>query len=142
MNYNETHKFVAIVNEKVEVGKIMNAVSHASLGLVNKVSEGEREKISFISYTDKDGVAHDNISALSLIVLKGRNGEIKKCRKAFVEEGIPFVDFLETMTGDTYKEQLDKTAEIATDEHNYFALVAFGEIEKINPITRKLSLYK
>ena len=46
------------------------------------------------------------------------------------------------MTGDTYKEQLEKAKEINTDEHNYFGLLAFGEIEKINPITKRLSLFK
>lgn len=52
------------------------------------------------------------------------------------------MDFIETMTGDTYAEQLVKTKEINTEEHNYFGLLAFGEIEKINPITKRLSLYK
>ncbi len=46
------------------------------------------------------------------------------------------------MTGDTYAEQLVKTKEINTEEHNYFGLLAFGEIDKINPITKRLSLYK
>lgn len=52
------------------------------------------------------------------------------------------MDFIETMTGDTYKEQLEKTKMIGTEEQNYFGILAFGEIEKINPITKRLSLYK
>lgn len=70
------------------------------------------------------------------------NNEIKKARRQFKEEGILFIDFIETMTGDTYAEQLVKTKEINTEEHNYFGLLAFGEIDKINPITKRLSLYK
>lgn len=46
------------------------------------------------------------------------------------------------MTGDTYAEQLVKTKELGQEEHNYFGLLAFGEIDTINPITRKLSLYR
>lgn len=46
------------------------------------------------------------------------------------------------MTGDTYADQLVKTKDINTEEHNYFGLLAFGEIDKINPITKRLSLYK
>ncbi len=53
-----------------------------------------------------------------------------------------FVDFLESMTGDTYAEQLEKTKQLGEEEHNYFGLLGFGEIEKINPITKKLSLYR
>lgn len=52
------------------------------------------------------------------------------------------MDFVETMTGDTYAEQLVKTKEVETEEHNYFGILAFGEIDKINPITRKLSLWR
>ena len=60
----------------------------------------------------------------------------------YIEENILFTDFIETMTGDTYTEQLVKTKELGQEEHNYFGLLAFGEIDTINPITRKLSLYK
>ncbi|MCI8345614.1 MAG: DUF2000 domain-containing protein [Clostridia bacterium] len=67
---------------------------------------------------------------------------MKKVRRKFEEEGILYVDFIETMTGDTYKEQLTKTKEIETEEHNYYGILAFGEIEKINPITKRLSLFK
>ncbi len=98
--------------------------------------------MSFIDFPDKDNETHKSISGLSLIVLKGRNGEIKKARKQFIEENILFTDFIETMTGDTYAEQLVKTKELGQEEHNYFGLLAFGEIDVINPITRKLSLYR
>ena len=112
------------------------------LGLVNIANDEIKEKMSFIDFPDKNDNIHKSISGLSLIILKGRNGEIKKVRNQFAEQNILFVDFLETMTGDTYAEQLVKTKELTTDEHNYFGLLAFGEIDKINPITKKLSLYK
>ena len=53
---------------------------------------------------DKDGSIHKSISELSLIVLRGKNGEIKKLRNEFIENDILFTDFIETMTGGTYKE--------------------------------------
>lgn len=142
MVYNDKYKFVAIVNEKIEMGKALNAIAHMGLGLVNIADEETKEKMSFVDFPDKDEELHKSISGLSLIVLGGKNNEIKKARRQFKEEGILFVDFIETMTGDTYAEQLVKTKEINTEEHNYFGLLAFGEIEKINPITKRLSLYK
>lgn len=142
MVQNDKYKFVAVINEKIEIGKALNAIAHMSLGLVNIADEETREKMSFIDFPDKDNESHKSISGLSLIVLKGRNGEIKKARKQFIEENILFTDFIETMTGDTYTEQLVKTKELGQEEHNYFGLLAFGEIDTINPITRKLSLYK
>lgn len=142
MVYNDQYKFVAVINEKIEMGKALNAIAHMGLGLVNIADDETKEKMSFIDFPDKDDEAHKSISGLSLIVLKGRNGEIKKVRKQFAEENILFVDFVETMTGDTYAEQLEKTKEVKTEEHNYFGILAFGEIDKINPITRKLSLWR
>ncbi len=142
MVHNDKYKFVAVINEKIEMGKALNAIAHMSLGLTNIADEETREKMSFIDFPDKDNETHKSISGLSLIVLKGRNGEIKKVRRQFAEENILFTDFVETMTGDTYAEQLVKTKELGQEEHNYFGLLAFGEIDVINPITRKLSLYR
>ncbi len=142
MVHNDKYKFVAVINEKIETGRALNAIAHMGLGLVNIADEDTKEKMSFIDFPDKDNEAHKSISGLSLIVLKGRNGEIKKVRNQFKEENIMFVDFIETMTGDTYAEQLVKTKELAQEEHNYFGILAFGEIDKINPITKKLSLWR
>lgn len=142
MVHNDKYKFVAVINEKIETGRALNAIAHMGLGLVNIADEDTKEKMSFIDFPDKDNEAHKSISGLSLIVLKGRNGEIKKVRNQFKEENIMFVDFIETMTGDTYAEQLVKTRELGQEEHNYFGILAFGEIDKINPITKKLSLWK
>lgn len=60
--------------------------------------------MSFIDFMDKDGSIHKSISGLSLIVLRGKNSEIKKLGNEFIENDILFTDFIETMTGDTYKE--------------------------------------
>lgn len=46
------------------------------------------------------------------------------------------------MLGDTYAEQLVKTKELGLEEHNYFGILVFGEMDKINPITKRLSLSK
>ncbi len=142
MVHNDKYKFVAVINEKIETGKALNAIAHMGLGLVNIADEETKEKMSFIDFPDKDDEAHKSISGLSLIVLKGRNGEIKKVRNQFKEENIMFVDFIETMTGNTFAEQLVKTKELGQEEHNYFGILAFGEIDKINPITKKLSLWR
>lgn len=53
--------------------------------------------MSFIDFVDKEGQVHKSISELSLIVLRGKNGEIKKLRNEFIENEILFTDFIETM---------------------------------------------
>lgn len=140
MIYADTHKFVVIVNKNLEIGKALNAVSHSCAGLVASAPEDLKEKMSFIDFEGKD-IIHKSISALSLIVLRGSNGEIKKARKQFMEQNVHFTDFTVTMTGDTYKEQLEKTKEVSDEDMEYFCIAAFGEKEIINPITKRLSLW-
>ncbi len=100
-----------------------------------------KEKMSFIDFVNKDGSIHKSISWLSLIVLRGKNGEIKKLRNEFIENDILFTDFIETMTGDTYREQLNKTLETSSEDMNYFCIAAFGEKEIIDSLTKKFSLW-
>ncbi|WP_411679767.1 N-acetyltransferase family protein [Clostridium thailandense] len=52
---------------------------------------------------------------------------MKKARAKFIENGIYFNDFTETMTGDTYKEQLIKTAEVTGEQMEYYCVAAFKE---------------
>lgn len=141
MVYNDTYKFVAVVNKNLEVGKAMNAIAHSCAGLVGVAPSELKEKMSFIDFVDKEGSIHKSISGLSLIVLRGKNSEIKKLRDALIEKDILFTDFTETMTGDTYKEQLDKTLETSSEDMNYFCITAFGEKEIIDPLTKKFSLW-
>lgn len=141
MVYNETHKFVAVVNKDLEIGKALNTIAHSCAGLVASAPEELKEKMSFVNFTDKDGSIHKNISGLSLIVLRGKNGEIKKLRRNLIENNILYTDFTETMTGDTYKEQLEKTLETSEENMKYFCIVAFGEKEILNPLTKKFSLW-
>ncbi len=141
MVYNETYKFVAVVNKDIEMGRALNALAHSCAGLVDMAPEELREKMSFMDFVDGDNSVHKNISGLSLIVLRGKNGEIKKLRRNLAENDIIFTDFIETMTGDTYKEQLEKTKETKEEDMKYFCIVAFGEKEKLDPLTKKFSLW-
>lgn len=70
MVYNDKYKFVAVINEKIEMGKALNAIAHMGLGLVNIADEAMKEKMSFIDFPDKDETLHKSISGLSLIVLR------------------------------------------------------------------------
>lgn len=140
--YADTHKFVAIVNKNLDSGVALNALAHAAAGLVASANDKLREQMSFINFLDKDSNSHPSISALSLIVLRGTSNEIKKTRNKYIEENIHFVDFIETMTGDTYKEQLEKTANTSYEDLNFYGIIAFGEKKVLDPITKRLSLWR
>lgn len=137
-----SYKFVVAVNKVLESGVALNAVAHTSLGLCAKATLEQREHMHFISFVDGSGQVHEPISALSLIVLRATNGELKKLVQAAQEHSMLSVDFLQTMTGDTYVEQLEKTNNTLNDALVYYAVGLFGPKNVIDPFTKKLSLWK
>lgn len=137
------YKFVAIINKELEnSGIAMNVIAHLSAGIVGCAPEELKEKMSFIDFKDKDNGIHPSVSALSLIVLRARSAEIAKIKQEAISESIHFVDFLETMTGNTYKEQLERTSNLSSDELKFYGIILFAEKEILNPLTRKFSLWK
>lgn len=135
-----TNKFIAVLNEKVPVGNLMNALAHMSAGLV-----GSYENVSemrFDSYFDKEGGEHKSISDHPFIVLKADNSnQIRKLRNDLAQTGINFVDFTSTMTVGTYEEQKNRTSETPESELEYWGVCAFGNSEQLRELTRKFSLW-
>ena len=137
------YKFVAVINKDIELsGVAMNVVAHLSAGLVGSAPEDLKEKMTFIDFTDNDQNIHPSISALSLVVLRGKNGEINKLKNEAIANNIHFVDFLESMTGGTYKEQLEKTATLSKDTLKFYGIMLFGTKESLQPLTKKFSMWR
>ena len=136
------YKFVVILNKKIAPGAALNAASHMVASLMAKASGEHREFMKFLDYIDGDGQNH-LVSSLSLIVLRADNSNnLRKARYKAIENDILHVDFTESMTGDTYVEQMERTKNIPEGELNYYGLCMFGLKEKINPITSKFSLWR
>lgn len=138
---NTTHKFIVALNKTLDPGVAMNAAAHMSLAMANLASAEERAAMRFIDYLDGDGDSHRSISALSLIVMRGKAGELKKLRANARTMGLLVVDFLESMTGDTYVEQLKRTRETNGDAAHYYGVAVFGPKEKVDALTKRLSVW-
>jgi hypothetical protein len=136
-----THKFVAVLNKKVPVGQLMNALGHMTAGLA--ASYPNAAEMRFDNYEDGDGNAHANISDNPFIVLQADNSnKLRTFRQALQEAGLPCVDFTSTMTEGTYAEQQERTKVTPEAELEYWGVVTFGEIEKLNALTKKFSLWR
>ena len=97
----------------------------------------------FDNYEDADGNAHSNISDNPFIVLQADNSnKIRTLREALTEAGIHFVDFTSTMTVGTYAEQQEQTKATPEADIEYWGIVTFGEVEKLNAMTKKFSLWR
>jgi len=62
------------------------------------------------------------------------SNKIRKARDIAKLTDIPFIDFINTMTEDTYIEQLERTKETPEEELEYFGICMFGETGKIDEI--------
>jgi len=136
-----THKFVAVLNKKVPVGNLMNALGHMTAGLA--ASYSDVAEMRFDTYTDRDGGEHKNISDNPFIVLQADNSnKLRTLRQALIDEGVHFTDFTSTMTVGNYAEQQERTAQTPEVELEYWGVAMFGEAEKLSQLTKKFSLWR
>jgi hypothetical protein len=135
-----TFRFVAVLNKKIETGRLMNALGHMAAGLAGKVGIGS--EMCFLDYVDQDGGIHPSISHFPFIILSADNSnKIRTVRNEAIARNIPYTDFTSTMTLGTSQQQVDTTAQVSETDLEYFGIVMFGKTEEIKEFTSKFSLY-
>lgn len=139
MTVSFSNKLVAVMNEKVDQGVVMNALAHMCIGFGSEIG---KEALRLSNYVDADGGNHPSISEMPFIVLKANSNKIRRLRQAASEEGISFVDFTDTMTIGSYVEQIERTKQTKEEDFVYYGIVLFGEWDKVTELTRKFSLWK
>lgn len=141
MGNDLTNKFVAVLNEKIPVGILMNALAHMAAGLA--ASSEDLSAMRFDSYFDKDGGEHKSISDHPFIILKAENSnQIRSLRKDLMTLKTHFVDFTSTMTVGTYVEQKERTKNTAEADLEYYGICMFGDKETLSELTKKFSLWR
>lgn len=139
MNTPFSNKLVAVMNEKIEPGVIMNALAHMCIGFGAQIG---KDPLRLTNYIDADGGSHPNISEMPFMILKANSNKIRALRQAALEAGIQFTDFTDTMTIGTYVEQIQRTGQTKDEALVYYGIVLFGDWEKVSELTRKFSLWK
>lgn len=139
----KSKRFIAILNKKIEIGRLMNALGHMTAGLAGGNGPAASNAMCFLQYQDKDGGAHPNISHFPFIILKADNAnKIRTVRAECLARNIPFSDFTSTMTIGTSAEQQANTAATPEAELDYFGIVMFGSTEELREFTSKFSLFQ
>jgi hypothetical protein len=141
-DYASQPRIVIVLNEKIEAGRLINAASHLALGFGASASEATRDALNLQDYRDGDGRSHANISGLALVVLKANGSQLRTLKTRSDEAGLATWDFLETMTGGTYIEQLERTKILPSEALEYLGILLFGTRTQLNPLTKKFSLFK
>lgn len=139
MSTTFANKLVAVMNEKIEPGIIMNALAHMCIGFGSEIG---KEALRLTNYIDADGGSHPSISEMPFMILKANSNKIRGLRQSAREQGIQFVDFVNTMTIGTFVEQLERTKKTKEEELIYYGIVLFGDWNKVSELTRKFSLWK
>ncbi len=135
------NKFVAVLNEKIPVGVLMNALAHMAAGL--SAGYPDIATMRFDDYVDKDGNHHKSISDHPFIILQAENSnQIRNLRKDLIFAGVCFTDFTSTMTVGTYAEQKERTKQTAEANLEYYGICMFGDKETLNELTRRFSLWR
>ena len=133
------NKLVAVMNEKIEPGVIMNALAHMCIGFGSTIGV---EPLRLTNYMDADGGRHPCISEMPFMILKANSNKIRTLRNACLEQGIRFADFTQSMTIGTYLEQIERTKQTKEEDLIYYGIVLFGDWDKVSELTRKFSLWK
>ena len=132
-------KLVAVMNEKIETGVVMNALAHMCVGFGSEIG---KENLRLANYVDGDSLNHRYISEMPFMILKANSNKIRGLRQSAEQAGIKYVDFTDTMTVGTYLEQLEKTKMVKEADLIYYGIVLFGDWTKVSELTKKFSLWK
>jgi hypothetical protein len=141
MSYLENDKkFVAVLNRRHEMARLLNGLCHATAGLAATVGEDQGE---YLPYANDSDAFVSHISRYPFIVLEAKNSsQLAALRKAAMEHGVPVNVFVSAMIGNSADEQIASTKAAAGDKLDYIAAVLFGNAVVINPLTKKFSLFK
>ncbi len=133
------NKLVAILNKDIETGVAMNALAHMAIGLGADIG---KNLLQLDVYQDANGNPYPNISQIPFIILKAKSNEIRKTVVKARENSIEHTVFLNTMTGGTYLEQIERTKNSFEETLAYYGCVLFGAWDKVSEVTKKFSLWK
>ena len=136
-----SYRFIAILNKKIDPGRLMNALGHMTAGLAG--GSGKQAEMYFLQYVDKDNGKHPNISRFPFIVLQADNSnKIRTVRNEAIKRGIPFTDFTSTMTVGTSQQQVETTQNTPEPDLEYYGIVLFGQTQELKEFTGKFSLFR
>ena len=133
------YKFTAVLNKKIETGKVMNALAHMTAGLVG--SYKNIDEMEIINYEDKDGGVHV-ASKHPFIILSAKNSnKLRNLRNEAIAKGVHFASFTDAMTVGTWQDQVGKSKETPEEELEYYGVCLFGERKTLEELTSKFSLW-
>jgi hypothetical protein len=133
-------RFIAILNKKIPMGRLLNALGHMTAGLAG--CSHQSAEMCFLEYQDKTGGVHPHISHFPFIVLRADNSnQIRTVRQNAIDYHLPFTDFTSTMTVGSSQEQVETTQATHEPDLDYYGICLFGDTTILREFTHKFSLF-
>jgi hypothetical protein len=141
MYADNQYKFVAVLNPKIEIAQLMNALGHITAGLIAETKN--LEEMQFLKYEfQADWATSSVLSLYPFIVLKAKNSnQLKTLHHSASETGIAHNVFTDSMLGNSAIDQIEATKNTNPQDLIYFCVVLFGKSDRLATLTRKFSLF-
>jgi Protein of unknown function (DUF2000) len=136
---NNAQKFACVLNANTPIPRLMNALAHVTAGLAANLG---RDTVQYLEYGNESEGFTAKIALSPFIILKAKNSnQLATLRAAASAEGIAHNVFVSAMIGPSAEEQLAQTRAAAGAALEHWAVVLFGDAEKIQPLTKKFSVF-
>ena len=141
MEYNyQEKKIVIVLNSKLEIGVALNVVGHLACALGHHATDHMgREQL-----VDASGTKHLGIAKYPIIITKVKGGKLRtSLEKAKEKKDLLVVDYPSVMYETGHDDELaEELSKISNEQINYFGYIMFGNVESINEISGKFTLWK
>ena len=133
-------KFVVVLNSKIAIPRLANAMLHAMIGLSSGITPEESE---VATYESSDGGFSSLTSRYPVIVLEAKNSsQLKSLFDAARAEGITANAFVGEMIAESHDVQLEQVRSSTAANLDYWVVALFGDSERLRPMTKKFSLMR
>lgn len=132
-------KIAIVVREDLPHWQAMNTVAHVSGYLGNKIETF----LSGENFVTQDGVTHPRNSQYAIIVLSNTEKGLRKFMRRVRESGLLYHGFIREMIETTDDAEIQSILSNKKDEQiEYLGIGIFGSLEKVNELTKGMSLWK
>ena len=132
------HKLTLALNKRIDEETLLHVAMSLSLGLVSSVEPESREKMRFLTFKDASGEEHSHISALSLIVMRGKTGDLKKFHLKALQSNLSCV----SVTRSQWTDLGGEAPRSPGSDDDYLGVMVFGEKPIVESSTGRLSLWR
>lgn len=132
-------KMVMVVEKELGEWKLLNALSHMSAFIGNKMSEPFDTGAFFET---KDKIKLPRNSQFPIVVLSATKSQIQELTNQVQKQGVLFITFTKDMIETTDDKKLDKMIGEQDSEHlDYLGIGLFGQKKQLDEITKGLNLW-